>query len=122
MQRSILIIDDHQATLRLYEAIFESENCDVITAQGGTKALQLLSQIKPPNLILLDFQMFDMTGSEFLIELEKVYPQIIADVPIVFLTGMDEVPQGKACGFIRKTGDLDELVIAVNKFLVSAAK
>ena len=62
-------------------------------------------------------QMQDMTGTEFLIRLEEMRPEILKEVPVVFLTGMDEIPKSKAVGFIRKPVDMDEFLKAVHSFI-----
>ncbi len=116
-QQAILVIDDSPDTLLLQRIMLESEGFKVFTAQSGTEGLALLSKIKQPNLILLDMQMGDMTGIDFLNILEKTRPEIIEIVPVVFLTGMDEVPKSNAVGFIRKPADMDKFLSAVHGFI-----
>jgi FixJ family two-component response regulator len=44
-------------------------------------------------------------------------PEIIDEVPVVFLTGMDEVPKSRAVGFIRKPADTGKFLKAIRAFI-----
>jgi len=117
LKHSILVIDDCTDALALQRLVLEMEGFEVFTGQSGTEALEILTQINPPDLILLDMHMEDMNGSEFLVLLEEKIPQIIENVPIVFLTASNEIPSGKAAGFIRKATDLKIFLKAVHGFI-----
>jgi CheY-like chemotaxis protein len=114
---SILAIDDNSDILDLQKTVLELAGYEVHVALGGQEALDALRAIAPPDLILLDFQMEQMSGPEFLRELEKERPEILRSVPVVFLTGMNEVPKTKAAGFIRKPAEMDEFVKEVQRFI-----
>ncbi len=116
-KQSILVIDDNSDTLNLNRIILELDGYEVFTAECGIEALEILSEINEPNLILLDMQMPDMSGLEFLTILEEKIPAIIKDVPVVFLTGMDVVPKSKAVGFIRKPADRVKLLKDIRSFI-----
>ncbi len=116
-KRSILVIDDCLEILFVQRTLLELEGFEVFTAQSGTEAFTVLSEIDPPDLILLDMQMQDMSGPEFLTWLEVKKPEIKAAVPIVFVTGMPEVPEGKTIGIINKPVDLDQFISDVHRFI-----
>ena len=116
-KKKILIIDDNAEQLYLVEAILALGDYETITALSGKEALDLLSEVDEPNLILLDMKMPDMSGPEFLLRLEEKLPKILKTVPIVFLTAMDKVPLSKAVGFIRKPFDFDNFLKTVGRFI-----
>ena len=116
-KKKILIIDDNAEQLYLVEAILALGDYETITALSGKEALDLLSEVDEPNLILLDMKMPDMSGPEFLLRLEEKLPKILKTVPIVFLTAMDKVPLSKAVGFIRKPFDFDNFLETVGRFI-----
>jgi DNA-binding NtrC family response regulator len=58
----ILVVDDDALARRSLRAMLERDYYKVETAEGGEKALELLSSYKP-ELVLLDIQMPDMDGS-----------------------------------------------------------
>ena len=121
-KESVIVIDDSPDALLLQRIMLENEGFKVFTAESGREALLILSQIDEPNLILLDMQMEGMNGSEFLKVLEKESPNIVRDVPVVFLTGMDKVPKSKAVGFIRKPIDMSKFLKNVHSYIRDGKK
>ena len=113
----ILIVDDAAELLELTTTILELENYETFAALGGREALEILSEIDPPDLILLDMRMEDMSGLDFLALLEKKKLEIINNVPIIFLTALDKVPLTKASGFIRKPFKIRDFVTLVHHFI-----
>lgn len=116
-KHSILIIDDNIDLLELQKMVLEMEGFDVSTAQSGAQAMSVLTEIPEPDLILLDMQMQDMTGSDFLLMLEEKIPKIIQNVPVVFHTAMEKVSISKAVGFINKTGGVNNFLEAIRHFV-----
>ncbi len=117
--KSILVIDDNVELLELYKTILGMEGYHVFVASSGRSALSLLSEIKEPDLILLDYRMEGMSGPEFLNEFEIQMPKTFQNVPVVFLTALDGVPEGefKVKGFIRKPMDIAEFLEKVDSYL-----
>jgi len=116
-QQSILLIDNSPDMLVLQKAILESDGFRVFTAKSGKEGLEALSKIEEPNLILLDMQMDDMNGTEFLTLLEEKKPEILEHVPVVLLSGIDEPPKSRAVGFIRKFPDIDVFLQIVRQYI-----
>ncbi len=117
LKQSILVIDDNVDALNLQKVLLGLEGYDVFTAESGEEAIHVLGDIEDPDLILLDMRLGDMSGIEFLDILEKKRPDVVKHVPVVFLTGMDEVPESKAIGFIRKPADSDQFLKTVHHFI-----
>lgn len=115
--KAVLLVDDNADLLNLNRTVLEMDGFKVFTALSGQEALTLLAKIGQPDLILLDMRMEDMSGPDFLAVLEKNRPEIIENVPVVFLTAMDKVPPSKAVGFIRKPIDIDKFLVAVHRFI-----
>lgn len=116
-KKTILVVDDDMDILELQKVLLEMEGFEVFTARGGKEALTVLGEIKKPKLILLDVQMEDMSGMEFLNLLEKKNPEIFASVPVVFLTGMDQIPVANVRGFIRKPFENNNFLKAIYHFI-----
>lgn len=116
--KAILVVDDSSDMLLLLKTVLEIGDFGVFTAQSGKEALKVLSEINSPDLILLDMQMDEMSGPEFLVKLNEKMPDLIKAVPVVFLTGMDQVPKGNAVGFIRKPiDDVDKFLKGIHRFI-----
>jgi CheY-like chemotaxis protein len=120
-KKTVLVIDDNEDLLDLSKTMLELEDFQVFTALGGDQALALLEDIHAPDLIFLDLKMEEMSGPEFLEKLEQRMPEILETVPVVFLTGMDRVPETKAAGFIRKPIDVSAFLAATRRFIETGA-
>lgn len=117
-KKSVLIIDDSIDILELLRTVLEVDDYEIFSAANGQEAFRVLSEINKPDLILLDVQMDIMTGPEFLIMLEENMPEIVDQVPVVFLTAMDEVPKvSRAAGCIRKPIDVDNFLKDMRRFM-----
>ncbi len=114
---SILVVDDCADLLELQKLILELEGYEVTTALGGRVALELLSNITKPDLILLDVQMAGMSGPEFLTVFKERYPDLSNSVPVVFLSGMDDIPNKNVVGYIHKPFEVNGFLESVRRFI-----
>ena len=116
--KRILIIDDNEDLVETFRTILEMNDFVVLAAGGGAEALTLLSDTENLDLILLDMKMGEMSGPEFLKLFEEKQPKLFENVPVVFLSGMDKVPESKTVGFIRKPlVDIDTFIETVDRFI-----
>ncbi|HEY6896795.1 MAG TPA: ATP-binding protein [Rhodocyclaceae bacterium] len=86
----ILIVDDDQSNLSVLAYVLGARY-EVLSAQSGTQALQLAAADLPPDLILLDVLMPEMSGYEVLAALRG--SPLTADIPVIFVTGLDSVEE-----------------------------
>ena len=112
---TVLVIDDDQSMLSLSGEILQSCGYKVRTARFGKEALDLLSGLEIPKLILLDFRLKDMNGYEFMEHFQNMFPELFTKIPVIFHSGMDHLPLGKAKGFLRKASGIDEFLITIGK-------
>jgi CheY-like chemotaxis protein len=82
----ILVVDDDVRMIKTLKLFLEDEY-QVATAVNGTIALRYL-ETKPADLILLDYEMPDMSGPEVL-DLVRSHKGL-TKIPVVFLTGASE--------------------------------
>jgi CheY-like chemotaxis protein len=120
--QTILVIDDDRDILALDRAILEMDGYSVITARCGADGLDVLNRTEKIDLILLDLCMDKMSGFGFLKELEKQKPQLLAKVPVVFVTGMASVPNSPAVGVINKPYEIDTFLYDVRTFIKGGVK
>ena len=64
MPATILIVDDERDLLDSLRFSLEREGFCALTAQNGSSALSLMGQSPPPDLVLLDWMLPDMAGTE----------------------------------------------------------
>lgn len=118
MKPKILIVDDEQYTREGLKRGLEEEGYDILLAENGEEALNLLSR-KKVDLILADLRMPGMDGMEVL----KQVREISADIPVILLTAYGSIENAVeamkegAFDYLTKPVNLDEVNIRVKKAL-----
>jgi DNA-binding response OmpR family regulator len=115
----VLVVEDDRALAELLAAALGAEGHDAAVAQRGTAALRLLEQRQPPpDVVLLDLGLPDMTADEF----ARRYRALPGPhAPLVVCTGADTVVAAEAtqrlsaAGFLAKPFDLDTLLDLVDR-------
>ena len=94
---SILVVDDVKANRVVTEKILSSEGYDVLTAEDGLKALDILKRDLEIDLILLDVMMPEMNGYETCRRIKSISKKL-QEIPIIFLTAVSHI-EGITKGF-----------------------
>ncbi|MBP5332480.1 MAG: DNA-binding response regulator [Lachnospiraceae bacterium] len=97
----ILCVDDDISMLNTIEDILINAGYAVSLAKSGKQALDLLNRGIEYRLVLLDVDMPNMDGYETFKAIREL--EIAKDVPIIFLTGMDDPVfeiKGWECGAV----------------------
>jgi len=126
MAKTILIVDDEAAFRDIFGVKLKAAGYEIATAENGVEGLKKLRELKP-DLMMLDMQMPQMNGAETL-EKIKTDPNL-SGVKVVFLTNYSDPDSGAivndqkfakevgALDYIKKTDDLDSIVLKVKKIL-----
>ncbi len=85
-KNTILIVDDEPNNLRLLAVLLKEHLFEVRTVTSGSMALRS-AQLDPPDIILLDINMPDMTGYEVCQELKA--SGATSDIPVIFISALD---------------------------------
>ena len=85
--KTIFVIDDSDTNLSMAESVLE-EQYRVMTMPSAEKMFTMLEKVVP-DLILLDIEMPEMDGFQALLKLKT--SSLWADIPVMFLTGRDDV-------------------------------
>jgi len=116
----ILVVDDNQQNLELLQAYLEDIDCQTIPAKDGREALDIVAQ-DPPDLILLDVMMPNISGFEVCKRLKN--DPTTTDIPIIMVTALNEfgdIERGIDCGtddFLSKPVNKLELLTRVKTML-----
>lgn len=94
MTGRILVVDDILANLKLLEARLSAEYFDVLTAETGTQALNVLERERI-DLVLLDVMMPGLNGFEVCRRIKATAATM--HIPVVMLTALDQ-PDDKLKG------------------------
>ena len=84
----VLVVDDSSIIRRVVEQILEVLGHEAISAADGIDALETLRSTEGIRLILLDWNMPEMSGIEFLRTI-KADPEL-QDLPVIMLTTESE--------------------------------
>jgi cyclic di-GMP phosphodiesterase len=113
LRNTVLLVDDIPANIKILVGALR-DSYRLVVATSGIDALKAAME-KKPDLILLDVMMPGMDGYEVCKRL-KSQPET-ADIPIVFVTAMDE-EKDETRGFLL--GAVDYIVKPVNPVIVKA--
>ncbi|MDF1571896.1 MAG: PAS domain S-box protein [Bacteroidales bacterium] len=72
----LLIVDDDPDNLMLLKTLLRNEGFQVVTADSGYRALEILEREALPGLVLLDLQMPVMSGLQTLKIIREKYPEL----------------------------------------------
>jgi len=116
MSEQILIVDDEPSNRKILGQELVHKGFAVDTAAGGTEALRKIEST-PPDLVILDYMMPDMSGLDVLKELRKKGN----DTPVIMITAYGsveravEVMKAGAYDFITRPFDPDHIELVVRK-------
>lgn len=118
-RKKIMLVDDSGIYLRMMKGLLDEEY-DIIMATSGLKAISMVHE-KHPDLILLDYEMPLFDGRETMVKIRQA--EDIKDIPIVFVTAVNEKEHIKAvlslkpAGYLLKPIDKDRLFKTIKEIL-----
>jgi CheY-like chemotaxis protein len=86
MSQLVLIVDDDQMNRELLETVLKRSGYSVSHANSGAQALRVVTE-QPPNLILLDVRLGEMSGYDVCARLKS--DPATRPIPIIILTAAD---------------------------------
>ena len=124
--KQILVVEDHPESLELLRMILEDEGYSVQSVETGRRAIQAVSAPSsdeipdpPPDLILIDLRLPDMTGVDVVREMQENLPEV---PPVIFLSAdspqsLKGAARSVGAASVRKPFDFDELFEAIMRAL-----
>ncbi len=115
----VLILDDESTLRTALFRLLDRKGFQVITAQRIDEARTFLNPEKPFDLAIIDMNLPDGNGLEFMTEFKKIYPQ----TQVIVLTGFAtidsavEATQKGAYHFLTKPFNVEELMSLIDKAL-----
>ncbi|HEY3176137.1 MAG TPA: response regulator [Candidatus Polarisedimenticolia bacterium] len=116
----ILLADDVKLTLASEKAYLEGRNLKVFATSSASEAREMAGVLQP-DLVVLDYEMPEMTGAEVCRELRD-NPQT-AHIPVLILSIRDDAEIVRICeeagavGFLRKADGREALLESVARVL-----
>lgn len=117
--RKILIAEDDKSLLSALQQKFKKQGFSVVTALDGEEGV-IIAEKEKPDLLLLDIKMPKIDG----ITMARKLKEVGINVPIIFLTNLDDVKHisdaievSKSDYLIKSDWDLDDIVKKVKEKL-----
>lgn len=111
---TILIIDDEPAIAEIVSEVLVDEGYETLTASRGRDALDLIAE-HPPDLLLLDVYMPEMSGLDLLAHIQG--DAMLSLIPVVMMTAgaVSELnlSLNGAAQVISKPFNVDDLIATV---------
>jgi len=112
---NILLVDDNDDVREITALLLRDSGYNVLEASSGSAALDLLEVNSGINLLVVDFAMPKMSGTELIERVRATHPELRA----MLITGYGNHPQiNKTIAdemVIRKPFTADQLIFAVRK-------
>lgn len=105
MAKKILIVEDNELNMKLFNDLLEAHGFDTVTTRDGTKALAIAKEERP-DLILMDIQLPEVSGLD-ITRMMKAEDDL-KDIPIIAVTAFamkgdeDKIRECGCNGYISK--------------------
>ena len=122
MQKTILAIEDNFSNMLLISRVVEAEGYDLIRAEDGTSALELLAK-ETPDLILLDINIPGIHGLDLARHLKS--NERLARIPLIATTANVLLGDKERCleagcdAYLPKPLDIRELRQGMSTYLTN---
>lgn len=119
--KKIVVVDDEADICFLLKRFLSKNDFIVETAQNGKDGLALIESVSP-DLVMTDFRLGDITGTELLTAIKSKRPH----VPVLIITGYSDIKvavsvmKAGAYDYITKPLFPDEILVTVKKALADA--
>jgi two-component system response regulator HydG len=119
--KKIVVVDDEADICFLLKRFLSKNDFIVETAQTGKEGLALIESVSP-DLVMTDFRLGDITGTELLTAIKAKRP----NVPVLIITGYSDIKVAVnvmklgAYDYITKPLFPDEILVTVKKAIADA--
>jgi CheY-like chemotaxis protein len=122
-KQQVMIIEDDLDTIELLRVILELRGYEPIPALGGKRALDLLHEQGPVDMILLDLMMDDIDGWTVLETIKR--DDELCDIPVVILSVRHQLEDlsktrahaGMYAGYVVKPFNVRDLMSKIAEIL-----
>ncbi|MGN6181553.1 MAG: HAMP domain-containing protein [Mucilaginibacter sp.] len=119
---TVLVVDDDVRNLFALTAVFERSNIEVITAESGREAIEILNSDRKVDIVLMDIMMPEMDGYETIQIIRK--DQQYKNLPIIAVTAKAMIGDRQKCiasgasDYITKPVKTDQLLSLMRVWLI----
>ena len=120
MKKTVLIVEDNELNMKLFNDLLESRGYSVIQTRNGMEALDL-ARAHHPDLILMDIQLPEVSGLEVTKWLKE--DDELAHIPVVAVTAFamkgdeERIREGGCEAYISKPISVTSFLETVRRFI-----
>jgi len=120
MTRTILIVEDNELNMKLFNDLLESNGHATLCTKSGFEAISLARSHRP-DLILMDIQLPEISGLEVTRRLKE--DKDLRDIPVIAITAFamkgdeEKILQGGCEAYLSKPISVAKFLETVNSFL-----
>ena len=114
--KTILVVDDEEHILKLYEKVLTDDGFGVRLAKSGEQAIRVAKE-EEINLVVLDIKMEGLSGLEILTELRKSKRNMPIILNSAYSTYKSDFQSWLADAYLAKSSNLEELRSKVHELL-----
>jgi two-component system cell cycle response regulator DivK len=120
MKNKVLIVEDNELNMKLFDDLLGAHGYQVFKTRDGHQVLEL-ARLHSPDLILMDIQLPEVSGIEVTQWLKA--DQGLKHIPVVAVTAFamkgdeDKIRQGGCEDYISKPISITEFMKVVQKYL-----
>lgn len=127
-QTVIVLVEDNEVLLRMYEQALVTDGFQVFTAQNGKAGFDLIKEHKPA-IILSDIMMPDTNGLQLLEMIKNDSDTSLNQIPVLMLSNLDSqeyIDKATELGvteyFVKDENEPKDIVIKVKEILSKLEK
>jgi two-component system, cell cycle response regulator DivK len=120
MQKCILIVEDNELNMKLFNDVLEADGYLTLKTCSGTETLELARQHKP-DLILMDIQLPEVSGLDITQWIKE--DDGLRHIPVIAITGYamkeeeEKIRQGGCEAYLSKPFSIEKFLEIVRNYL-----
>ena len=120
MTKRVMIVEDNELNMKLFNDLLEAQNYETIQTSNGLEALDL-ARAHRPDLILMDIQLPEISGLEITKMLKA--DDELKHIPVIAVTAFamkgdeEKIREGGCEGYIAKPISVPNFLETLSKFL-----
>lgn len=120
MSQKILIVEDNELNMKLFNDLLEAHGFETVTTRDGTEALDIAIAEKP-DLILMDIQLPEVSGLDITKQIKQ--NDDLKDVPIIAVTAFamkgdeDKIRESGCNGYVSKPISITHFIETIRSHL-----
>lgn len=120
MTQSILIVEDNELNMKLFNDLLEAHGYDTLQSRNGMEAFELARQHKP-DLVLMDIQLPEVSGLEVIKWLKD--DEELSRIPVIAVTAFamkgdeDRIREAGCEAYLSKPISVANFLDTVNQHL-----